>query len=138
VTLLAELLMPGARPNSDDNYLCHGFEVEKVTGSDPVYVTAFEPVDAEAIKAHHMLLYACDRPSGNEIYDCRHHTVCGRGRPSILFAWAKNADAKTMPEGVSFELNPKEKKYLILQVHYAHALTKPDHTGLRLKYQKNK
>ena len=44
-----------------------------------------------------------------------HHAMCLDGN-SIMFAWAKNAPPTTLPKDVGFKLNPKEKKYLILQV----------------------
>ncbi len=39
-----------------------------------------------------------------------------RGDQRIFFAWAKNAQPKAMPDKVSFQLDPKQIKYLVLQV----------------------
>ena len=55
-------------------------------------------------------------------YDCLHHSICRDGQ-SIMFAWAKNAPPTTLPSGVSFTLDPGVKRYLVLQVHYAHQVT---------------
>jgi hypothetical protein len=131
-----DLVMPGARPETDDSYLCSSFEVEKMTGSkDSVHITGFVP-DADANRAHHMLLYTCNKPNKlpGTVYDCMHHAMCGDGN-TIMFAWAKNAPPTTLPKNVGFNLDPKERKYLVLQVHYAHSLPDADYTGLSLKYQ---
>ena len=41
--------------------------------------------------------------------------VC-RGGQSIMFAWAKNAPPTTLPQGVSFLVDPSQRRYLVLQV----------------------
>jgi len=134
-----DLVMPGAKPSMDDDYLCSAFDVSLLSGADDkmseVYVTGFVP-SADANKAHHMLLYSCDQPlrQPGEVYDCLHHALC-QGGQSIMFAWAKNAPPTTLPQGVSFTINPAQRRYLVLQVHYAHKLAEPDHTGLSLTYQ---
>ena len=74
--------MPGALPTKNDNYLCSAFAVSALTGlgeDAPAFVTGFEAVEAEASRAHHMLLYGCNRPNGKEgkIFDCQHHAVRG-------------------------------------------------------------
>ena len=53
----------------------------------------------------------------DQVYDCLHHSLC-RGGQSIMFAWAKNAPATTLPPGVSFTLDPSQKRYLVLQVQF--------------------
>jgi len=52
-----------------------------------------------------------------------------------MFAWAKNAPPKKLPQDVSFEVSPFKKHYLVLQVHYKHPLATPDKTGLSLKFR---
>jgi len=69
-------------------------------------------------------------------YDCMHHAMC-RGGQSIMFAWAKNAPPTTLPQGVSFLVDPSQRRYLVLQIHYAKPLPDPDHTGLSLQYQRS-
>ena len=134
-----DLVMPGARPSRDDDYLCSAFDVTALSqaadNKTVLHVTGFMP-NANANKAHHMLLYTCDKPfkPPGEVYDCLHHSLCAGGQ-SIMFAWAKNAPATTLPPGVSFTLDPSVKKYLVLQVHYAHPVTEPDYTSLSLSYQ---
>ena len=61
-----DLMMPGARPSRDDDYLCSAFDVRALTqeadNSTVLHVTGFTP-NADANKAHHMLLYACSEPN---------------------------------------------------------------------------
>ena len=133
-----DLVMPGAQPSRDDDYLCSAFDVKSLTqeadNSTVLHVTGFIP-NADANKAHHMLLYTCNNPVvlPGKAYDCLHHSICRDGQ-SIMFAWAKNAPATTLPPGVSFTLDPSVKRYLVLQVHYAHQVTEPDYTALSLSY----
>ena len=69
-----------------------------------------------------------------------------------MFAWAKNAPPTTLPQGVSFLVDPGQRRYLVLQVrlflktnvmlswfqiHYAKPLSDADHTGLSLQYQRS-
>eukprot|EP00095_Tigriopus_kingsejongensis_P003105 maker-scaffold428_size174301-snap-gene-0.22 protein:Tk03105 transcript:maker-scaffold428_size174301-snap-gene-0.22-mRNA-1 annotation:"af109920_1alpha-amidating enzyme precursor 2" len=128
--------MPGAQPKGTDAYLCTAFAVADLpVAAHPFYVTQFEPNQAQAERAHHMLLYACNDPpqtQPGQMWDCRHHTVC-RDRSSTMYAWAKNAEATVMPPDVSFAVD--RARYLVLQVHYVNPLTTPDHTGLKLYYQ---
>merc|ERR1719370_2380559 len=53
-----------------------------------------------------------------------------------MFAWAKNAPPTTLPQGVSFLVDPSQRRYLVLQIHYAKSLPDADHTGLSLQYQR--
>jgi len=134
-----DLVMPGARPRQDDDYLCSAFDVMELSqaanNATELHITGFIP-NADANKAHHMLLYTCTKPfkPPGEVYDCLHHSLCEGGQ-SIMFAWAKNAPPTTLPSGVSFTLNPQTKRYLVLQVHYAHQISEPDYTSLSLSYQ---
>ena len=134
-----DLVMPGARPSKEDDYLCSSFDVSALSQAADkntvLHVTGFVP-SADADKAHHMLLYTCDNPGKppGEVYDCMHHSLC-KGGQGIMFAWAKNAPPTTLPQEVSFSVDPRVKKYLVLQVHYAHPITEPDYTGLSLTYQ---
>jgi len=132
-----DLVMPGARPTVHDAYICASFDVSNMTGGmEPVHVTGFVP-HAKANKAHHMLLYACTMPMNEPgiPYDCMHHAMC-RGGQSIMFAWAKNAPPTSLPQGVSFLVDPGQRRYLVLQIHYAKPLPDADHTGLSLQYQR--
>ena len=134
-----DLVMPGAQPSRNDDYLCSAFDVKALSqeadNSTVLHVTGFAP-NADANKAHHMLLYTCNNPveMPGKAYDCLHHSICRDGQ-SIMFAWAKNAPATTLPPGVSFTLDPSVKRFLVLQIHYAHQVTEPDYTSLSLSYQ---
>lgn len=73
-----------------------------------------------------------------------------RGRDqSILYAWARDAPALELPKGVGFKVGGESPiQYLILQVHYMHALpgafaqlvifsntrciSEPDHSGITI------
>ena len=35
-----------------------------------------------------------------------------------MFAWAKNAPPTTLPQGVSFLVDPSQRRYLVLQVTF--------------------
>ena len=136
-----DLMMPGAKPSRNDDYLCSSFDVMELSqaadNTSELHVTGFIPT-ADANKAHHMLLYSCDAPMQppGQVYDCLHHGLC-KGGQSIMFAWAKNAPPTTLPPEVSFSLDPKVRRYLVLQVHYAHQITEPDYTSLSLTYQES-
>ena len=57
------LTMPGAEPSGHDSYLCTAFKVSKLTGSkEKIFVTGFQPENAVADKAHHMMLHTCTNP----------------------------------------------------------------------------
>jgi peptidylglycine monooxygenase len=50
--------------------------------------------------------------------------VCGEGS-SIIYAWARDAPALTLPEGVGFKVGGDTKvQYVVLQVHYMHPMPK--------------
>jgi hypothetical protein len=129
--------LPGAVPKGKDSYICSGFKIEETVGADnPIFMTKFEPVNAEADRAHHMILYLCDSASAGKgkTYDCGHHMVCGSGSPSIVYAWAKNADPTVLPDDVSFEIDRSKHKYFVLQVHYVNEIEGKDYTGLNISY----
>ena len=126
---LFNLTMPGADPKAEDSYLCTSFVIEDLkvpTSNGAVYLKGFQP-SADGNVAHHMLLYACSEASQPPgiVFDCLSQSMC-RSQQMILFGWAKNADAITMPKDVSMHLNVQKTKYLVLQIHYAQPLSKPD------------
>ena len=46
--------------------------------------------------------------------------VCGSGTSQIIYAWAMDAPALELPDGVGFRVGAgTDIKYLVLQVHYA-------------------
>ncbi|KAI8731265.1 alpha-amidating enzyme precursor 2, partial [Biomphalaria glabrata] len=92
-TKTQDILMPGAKPNTPDTYLCTTYPVlEK-----ELYIYKFEAL-ANAATAHHMLLYGCDGEpfSTDSIWNCP--PMCKNGQPTIMFAWAKNAPPTVMPK----------------------------------------
>ena len=128
-----KMAMPNVTTSKPDQYLCTAFDL-RLASKSPMYVTGFHP-DAEALKAHHMLLHTCNVPYKQEegsSWDCVMAPTC-QDQPSIIYGWAKNADNLKLPDGVSFTLDPEEKHYLVLQVHYATEIEQPDSSGLSLE-----
>lgn len=85
--------------------------------------------------AHHILIYGCKTPGHRErdspraIWDCGEMAgsrgnyikarTCSSGS-QIVYAWARDAPALTLPEGVGFKVGGRSDiQYLVLQVHYA-------------------
>ncbi|XP_060068910.1 peptidylglycine alpha-hydroxylating monooxygenase-like [Ylistrum balloti] len=121
-----DLLMPTVQPKVKDTYLCYGMKMNET----PTYIVGFRPHANKEI-AHHMLLYGCKEPGvrdKNAIWNCGEmaHTtssystagVCGEGQ-QIVYAWAMDAPALQLPEGVGFKVGGNTNiDYLVLQVHY--------------------
>ncbi|XP_069137086.1 probable peptidylglycine alpha-hydroxylating monooxygenase 1 isoform X1 [Argopecten irradians] len=119
-------LMPTVQPKVKDTYLCYGMKMN----ATPTYVVGFRPHANKDI-AHHILLYGCKQPGvrgDNAIWNCGEmaHTtssystagVCGQGQ-QIVYAWAMDAPALKLPEGVGFKVGgDTDIDYLVLQVHY--------------------
>ncbi|XP_055888578.1 peptidyl-glycine alpha-amidating monooxygenase B-like isoform X2 [Biomphalaria glabrata] len=95
-TKTQDILMPGAKPNTPDTYLCTTYPVLE----EELYIYKFEAL-ANAATAHHMLLYGCDGEpfSTDSIWNCP--PMCKNGQPTIMFAWAKNAPPTVMPKGTA-------------------------------------
>lgn len=118
------LLMPEVQPKKADTYLCTPMKM----GDTPTYLTGFEP-HANMEIAHHILLYGCETPGADqEVWNCgemaahgseyQKGPVCATGA-KILYAWAMDAPALTLPEDVGFKVGGKTGiNYLVLQVHY--------------------
>lgn len=112
--------MPHVSPDTNNLYLCQKTEVK-----GNVFITEFHP-QAEKATAHHMLLYHCDMPPYEDVWNCGEMTrgsgdawvkapIC-RGHQRIIYAWAMDAPELNLPTDVAFEL---DGGYLVLQVHYA-------------------
>ncbi|CAL1535410.1 unnamed protein product [Lymnaea stagnalis] len=138
-------LMPEVQPQEPDTYLCRAIKIE----DSHRYITGFIP-NANAMIAHHILLYGCLEPGGaeDEIWNCgemstsnknyRTSSICQTGT-SIIYAWAMEAPRLTLPPEVSFDVGQDTGiKYLVLQVHYKNVTSfKPpnnqkDSSGLTL------
>nr|KAI8731297.1 alpha-amidating enzyme precursor 2 [Biomphalaria glabrata] len=130
-TKTQDILMPGAKPNTPDTYLCTTYPVLE----EELYIYKFEAL-ANAATAHHMLLYGCDGEPffTDSIWNCP--PMCKNGQPTIMFAWAKNAPPTVMPKGVGLRVGRKTSiKTIVLQVHYTKIFedSEPaDHSGLKL------
>lgn len=123
------LLMPNVTPHRDELYLCTPVKVDPTRN---YYIIAFDP-NATMASAHHILLYGCGKPgSAQSIWDCGEmghgsndnletSVPCAEDS-QILYAWARDAPKLILPEGVGFKVGGDSPiKYLVLQVHYAHA-----------------
>ncbi|XP_072039015.1 peptidyl-glycine alpha-amidating monooxygenase A-like [Amphiura filiformis] len=113
-----DVRMPGVIPKSDDQYMCTSVQMPR----QDAYIVNFEP-HATMKKAHHMLLYGCFDivSSPGEAYSCMGMGVCKGGQSSILFAWARDAPAPSIPEGVGFHVGGDSRiNYVTLQIHYGH------------------
>jgi len=140
-----ELLMPKAKPEAPETYLCTPIRLDE---NNTYYVVGYEP-RAEMETAHHMLLFGCKEPGIKEsIFSCgemengltgtKNASPCKNGQ-KILYAWAKNAPKLDLPEGVGFKVGGRDSdvNYLVLQVHYASVDNIPadgDTSGVVLKY----
>jgi peptidylglycine monooxygenase len=131
------LQMPGVVPQQNESYLCTAFPLNDDTTH---YVVGFEP-KADMREVHHMLVFGCEMPgSEEEVWDCGEmSSEKGRyarspscvGQPDIIYAWARNAPKLELPKGVGFRVGgPTRNRYLVLQVHYMHAMQREDHSGV--------
>ncbi|XP_052796363.1 peptidylglycine alpha-hydroxylating monooxygenase-like isoform X2 [Mya arenaria] len=123
-----DLLMPSVKPQTPDTYLCHPMKI----GKDPKYIVKFEPHANMAI-AHHILLYGCEVPGSNSVWNCGEMHASGSGYKTgpvcaqgarILYAWAMDAPALSLPEDVGFKVGGKTGiNYLVVQIHYKNVTT---------------
>ncbi|KRY66871.1 Peptidyl-glycine alpha-amidating monooxygenase A [Trichinella pseudospiralis] len=108
-----DLKMPGKMPSKDEEYLCYGIKVEQ-----PGYITEFIPI-AEVSRVHHMIVFGAminDNAPGS-VWRCE--GSLGVPSAKILYAWARNAPALKMPNGVGVPISGSSTvNYLILQMHY--------------------
>ncbi|XP_014249505.1 peptidylglycine alpha-hydroxylating monooxygenase [Cimex lectularius] len=137
------LLMPNVHPYSDELYLCTPV---RVNHTRHFYIIGFEP-KARMHTAHHILLYGCLYPgSSNTVWNCgemanndddqERPNPCSDGS-QIIYAWARDAPALKLPEGVGFKIGGDSSiQYLVLQVHYSHrfAAGHTDNSGVYLHY----
>lgn len=141
---IIDLTMPDIRPLADDSYFC---TAKRLNPQKTEYIVSYKP-NANATKVHHIIIYGCTSPgrmrrdSPRYVWDCgemsRSETsngnnneltlyetgpVCGTdSKATILYAWALDAPALELPQGVGFKVGGPENpiKYLVLQVHYGH------------------
>ncbi|XP_042144944.1 peptidylglycine alpha-hydroxylating monooxygenase-like [Ixodes scapularis] len=127
------LSMPGVQPMQNETYLCTAFHFAP---NQHKYIVSFEP-NATMHVAHHVLIYGCATPGYREwdsprvVWDCGETESFGATFPKrstcekeerIVYAWARDAPALKLPEGVGFKIGGNSGiNYLVLQVHYADA-----------------
>jgi len=134
-----ELRMPGVTPATGDVYLCTAMAMDP---ENPHYIVGFSP-HASMHTAHHVLLYGCSTPGSDEpVWNCgeMHREdsefeagpVC-KGGQQIMYAWARDAPEFQLPTGVGFKVGGETQfQYLIMQIHYMHAVEEPDVSGISL------
>ncbi|XP_068103574.1 peptidyl-glycine alpha-amidating monooxygenase isoform X5 [Hyperolius riggenbachi] len=109
-----DIRMPGVTPTQSDSYFCTSYRLPE---DDEAYIVDFKP-QANMDTAHHMLLLGCGSPSSTEDYWNCDVGIC-TDKPSIMYAWAKNAPPTKLPKGVGFNIGRDSGiKYFVLQVHY--------------------
>jgi peptidylglycine monooxygenase len=130
-TIRFPMLMPDVQPLQKETYLCTAF---KMPMREHEYIVEFKP-NATMNTAHHILIYGCKIPGYHErdtprvVWDCgemaKSNTefvkapTCASGS-EIVYAWAMDAPALVLPEGVGFKVGGDTGvNYLVLQVHYA-------------------
>jgi len=134
-----ELRMPAITTETGDVYLC---TVVRVDPERSHYIVGFTP-HGSMHTAHHMLMFGCETPGSVEyVWNCgeMHQNdgefqtgpVCTAGE-QIMYAWAKDAPEFNLPQDVGFKVGGDTPiQYLVLQVHYMHAMKEPDTSGLTL------
>ncbi|CAI4230286.1 unnamed protein product [Auanema sp. JU1783] len=131
--------MDGVIPEAD-SYVC----TSRMIDDYDHFITGFKAL-AEKHNAHHILLFGCEEPGSDEpIWECgemasnseylRRAPTC-RSKPSILYAWAKDAPELKLPEGVAFHIGGETGiRYIVMQVHYMHASEEPDYSGVSVTH----
>ncbi|XP_026154050.1 peptidyl-glycine alpha-amidating monooxygenase B isoform X1 [Mastacembelus armatus] len=117
--------MPGVVPAGSDTYLCIAFPVPT---SRDAYIVDFIP-HATMDTVHHMLLFGCQTPiSTNSYWDCGGAQGTCEDEPSIMYAWARNAQPTKLPKDVGFKVGKNsEMPYFVLQIHYGDFSAFRDH-----------
>ena len=55
------------------------------------------------------------------------------GETKLLYAWAKDVPSARIPDGVGFKVG-SPYRYIVLQLHYAHPLSTPDHASVEISF----
>ncbi|CAB3983869.1 peptidyl-glycine alpha-amidating monooxygenase isoform X2 [Paramuricea clavata] len=138
-----DIKMPDVSPQKPDTYFC----TAKKMPDEDAYIVGYEP-HAKMQTAHHMLMFGCDDVDGKGSeghWECNEMGGTCKGRVNkIMYAWAMDAPALSLPKNVGFHVGGSSRiKYIVLQVHYAnvdkfklHHGT--DHSGVVLRLQSKK
>ncbi|KPI91797.1 Peptidylglycine alpha-hydroxylating monooxygenase [Papilio xuthus] len=144
-----DFLLPNVWPHKDELYLCTPIRISPSTN---FYIVGFQP-KASMHTAHHMLLYGCLQPGGNEsVWNCgemqnddsdnlyTRANPCSSGS-QIVYAWARDAPSLHLPTDVGFLVGGDSPiQYMVLQVHYMSKFPegKTDNSGVYLQYTKER
>ncbi|KAK2718647.1 hypothetical protein QYM36_005852 [Artemia franciscana] len=116
----------GNKLRKPETYFCTPIRIDS---KKDYYITGFKP-NATSLTAHHMLIYGCEAPGSKQpVWNCGEMARANKGLKSgppcskgsqIIYAWAHDAPALELPEGVAFKVGGDTSiQYLVLQVHYA-------------------
>lgn len=123
-----EIFMPNVTTTYEDAYMCTSYKLN----SNQTYAIDFEALANSSI-AHHMLVYACEKPTSfDSLYECAHNEC--EGSRQIIFAWGRNAPALSMPNDVSFHVGPQfNRSYLVVNFHYLRTVNN-DTSGVAISF----
>lgn len=148
-----DLLMPAVSPKEEDTYLCTAMRLDQDR-----YIRAFDPQHKSG-HAHHIIVTACKVPgsSTDRVWNCGEMLTKSQGAAGdktyklapqcaqdtrIIYAYAMDAPALTLPEDVTFGVGPGfDLPWLVVQVHYKQAsdfVKNPsltDSSGVKFAYQ---
>jgi hypothetical protein len=116
--------------DKEDVYMCF----PTVLPSQDMYIVKYTP-HADMSISHHMLIYGCEVPRSNQPYECQTMGVCKTDFSQIVYGWAMNAPALTLPDETGFHVGGSNKiKTLVLQFHYKKIGTWNGGNGVDLTY----
>lgn len=132
--------MPNATSSRPDDLVCRAQKLPE----REAYIVSFSP-HASMRRTHHMMVYGCSEPGNTTPYwECPFAeevtsqpglSICGAGQKQIVFAWANDAPAKTLPPGVGFRVGGTTGiRYLVVQLHYVDSfgVESADESGVTL------
>ncbi|GFR70839.1 peptidylglycine alpha-hydroxylating monooxygenase-like [Elysia marginata] len=143
-TYTLTIRMKDAVPARPDDLQCTALKLDP----EESYIIKVDP-HASKRTAHHMMVYGCkDIPNDKPVWDCylgesheSENSVCRGGEREILFAWAMDAPAKSLPEGVGIRVSgATDIKYMVVQIHYASLFPDgvTDNSGVTLTMTNNR
>lgn len=136
--------MPNATSEKPDDLLCYSYKLPERES----YILQFIPHASMAV-AHHMMVYGCGNTANSKpFWSCplieevdSELAICGGTTRQIVFAWANDAPAKNLPEGVGFRVGGTTGiNYLVIQLHYrtSFGAEAADTSGVTLKMTYNR
>jgi peptidylglycine monooxygenase len=139
-----DMVMPGVTTTTPDTYMCTGLPIDQ----DLTFITGFTPLVALGT-AHHMWLVACETldvansDNGKQVaWLCgigsagkgvQQGNMCGPGKNSIIYTWARDAPELVLPADAGFLVGHSTAlHFLVVQMHFKNTTMVPDFSGMRL------